>query len=304
MSYWPRVSAVIPAHLRPDELREAIAAVRGQTYQGQLEVVVVFDRVEPDLALREDGDRPVRVLANIRTPGLAGTRNTGILESTGELIAFCDDDDIWLEGKLAAQVERLAGAPGSPLVTTSIVVDYGERSTVRTAGTELVTHEMLVRSRMSMLHSSTFLFRREALLGELGLINEDIPGSQSEDWDILLRASALHPIPHIDQPLVRVVWGQSSHFSRRWDTKIASSEWMLENHPDVAGHARGAARLMGQIAFAHASSGQRRDAWRWCARSLRRNPLEWRSIASAGVALVPRTGELLLSTLHRFGRGV
>lgn len=79
---------------------------------------------------------------------------------------------------------------------------------------------------------------------------------------------------------------------------------MLENHPDVAGHARGAARLMGQIAFAHASSGQRRDAWRWCARSLRRNPLEWRSIASAGVALVPRTGELLLSTLHRFGRGV
>lgn len=300
----PSVSVVIPAHKRPVELRRAIAAARGQEYDGDLDVIVVYDRAEPDLTLSTDGDRPVRVLSNSRSPGLAGARNTGILASTGALVAFCDDDDVWEPGKLTRQVRRLGEFPEAPLVTSAIVVDYGDRSTVRLAGTDSVTHDMLLASRMSMLHSSTLVFRRSALTGALGLINEAIPGSQNEDWDILLRSSALHPVVHVDEPLVRVLWGRSSHFSRRWDTKIDSSVWMLKNHPDVATHRSGASRLMGQISFAHASSGNRREAWRWARQSLRRNPLQWRSWVSLGVAVVPKSSELVLGTLHRWGRGV
>lgn len=304
MSHLPGVSVIIPAHMRPNELRLAIAAVADQQYVGEIEIIVVFDRAEPDMSLADAFSRPVRVLENRRTPGLAGARNTGILASTWDLVAFCDDDDEWTDNKLAKQAAHLGRYPNAPLASTSIVVNYGDHSTVRLAGTDLVTHQMLVRSRMSMLHSSTLLFRRSALLGTLGLINEDIPGSQNEDWDILLRASAIHDIIHVDQPLVRVAWGRSSHFSRRWDTKIASSIWMLEHHPDVADHPQGSARLMGQISFAHACSGERTQAWRWALRSLRRNPLEWRSIASSLVAVIPPSGEALLSALHRWGRGV
>lgn len=181
MKHTPSVSVVIPAHARPLELRRAIAAARGQEYSGNIETVVVFDRAEPDPSLITGGTRPVRVLRNDRSPGLAGARNTGILAATGELVAFCDDDDWWHPTKLATQVARLGQFPDTPLVTSAIVVDYENRSTVRRAGTDLVTHEMLLASRMSMLHSSTLLFRREALLGDLGLINEEIPGSQNED---------------------------------------------------------------------------------------------------------------------------
>lgn len=300
----PSVTTVIPAHARPVELRAAIEAVRAQDYAGAIDVLVVFDRAEPDESLNTGGERPVTVMTNARTPGLAGGRNTGILAATGELIAFCDDDDWWDSGKITAQVDLMREVPTAHLVTTAIVVEYGDHSTVRLAGTTEVSHDMLVRSRMSMLHSSTLLFRAGALRGELGLINEEIPGSQNEDWDILLRSSALHPIPHIDEPLVHVAWGTGSHFSRRWDTKIASSEWMLSNHPDVKGDGPGASRLMGQIAFAHACSGNRRQAWGWTAQSLRRNPLQWRAVVSAGVAVVPRSGGLVLGTLHKFGRGV
>lgn len=304
MSTSPSISVVIPAHQRPVELRRAIEAARSQDYDGPIDVVVVYDRAEPDLTLTAAGERPVRVLTNSRTPGLAGARNTGILDSTGELVAFCDDDDVWLPEKITKQVAALERHPGAPLVTTSIVVDYEGRSTDRLAGTSLVTHDMLIRSRMSMLHSSTMLYRRSALEGDLGLISEDIPGSQNEDWDILLRSSALHPVVHIDEPLVRVVWGKASFFSRRWDTKIASSEWMLDRHPDVAQDKAGASRLMGQIAFAHASNGDRRQAWRWAGRALRKDPLQWRGWLAGGVALAPRSGELVLGTLHRWGRGV
>lgn len=304
MTALPSVSVVIPAHKRPVELRDAITAVREQDYAGPLDVVVVFDRADPDLSLTADGSRPVRVMSNLRTPGLAGARNTGILASCGELVAFCDDDDVWLPEKLSKQVSLLEQNPLSPMATTAIVVDYGDHSTVRLAGTNRVTHQMLVASRMSMLHSSNFLFRRSALEGQLGLINEEIPGSQNEDWDILLRSSMLSPVVHADEPLVRVLWGRSSYFSRRWDTKIESSIWMLENHPDVAAHRAGASRLMGQIAFANASEGNRREALRWAGRSLKRNPAQWRSWVSLGVAAVPRTSELVLSALHRWGRGV
>ena len=300
----PTISVVIPTYNRPREVRRAIAAVRDQNYAGEIHVVVVHDGEEPDLELEQDVQPIVRVVRNTRTPGLAGARNTGILHTAADLVAFCDDDDYWDTGKLRKQVDALSNDPDSTLVTCSIAVEYDGRSTPRLAGIDRVTHPMLVRSRMAMLHSSTFVFRREALLGRLGLINEDIPGSQNEDWDILLRAAKLHPIVHVDEPLVNVVWGQTSFFSRRWDTKIDSSVWMLEHHPDIARDRRAAARLMGQIAFAHACSGNRRQAWLWSGRVWRRNPLEPRWVLSSAVALWPRSGETVLATLHRFGRGL
>lgn len=300
----PSVCVVIPTHDRPSEVREAIASIVEQDYEGDVQVVVVFDRAEPDAALHSSDCRPVRVTSNTRRPGLAGGRNTGIVLAESDLVAFCDDDDWWEPTKLRRQVEALMADPESHLVSCSITVEYEARSTDRFAGVASVTHAMLIRSRMAMLHSSTLVFRRASLMGTLGLINEDIPGSQNEDWDILLRAAALHPIIHVDQPLVHVRWGKGSYFSRRWDTKIASSEWMLEHHPGIASDSRAASRLMGQIAFAHACSGERRAAWAWSRRVLTRDPTQWRGPLAAGVAMWPRSGEWVLSALHRFGRGV
>ncbi|WP_202980386.1 glycosyltransferase family 2 protein [Serinicoccus marinus] len=275
-----------------------------QDYEGPIEVVVVYDRSEPDQSLSREGDRPVVVMKNARTPGLAGGRNTGIVSTAAPIVAFCDDDDQWMPTKLRRQIEALSEFPSAPMATSSIIVDYEGQSSTRSVGGPQVTHEMLVRSRMAMLHSSTFVFRRDELVGRLGLISEEIPGSQNEDWDILLRASQIHPIVHVDEPLVHVKWGRSSFFARRWDTKIDSSVWMLRNHPDVAKDRRGAARVMGQIAFAHACSGDRWGAWRWSARAARRNPVQWRWALSSVVALWPPAGEHALGLLHRVGRGV
>lgn len=300
----PSVCVVIPAHARPIELRRAIQSIIDQDYDGQVSVIVVFDRASPDLTLERSGRRPVRVLANSRTPGLAGARNTGIIASEAELVAFCDDDDYWDSNKLTSQVDAFTDAPEAILATTAMVVEYGAQSTIRRAGTTRVTHRMLMRSRLSMLHSSSLLFRRKALLGDLGLINEDIPGSQNEDWDILLRAAAIAPIVHVDEPLVHVTWGPSSFFRRKWDTKITSNLWMLEHHQPIREDRQASARLMGKIAFAHACSNQRKEAWSWSAQTVRRDPRQWRGYLAAGVAVAPRSGELILSAMNRYGRGV
>jgi glycosyltransferase involved in cell wall biosynthesis len=300
----PSVCVVLPTRDRPQLLRQAIASVGAQDYRGEVTCLVVHDGTEPDRSVEHGGARPVRVLPNARTAGLAGARNTGILATDADYVAFCDDDDEWLPGKLTAQVDALAGEPDAVMASCSILVQFDDRENVRLAGRSRVTHGDLLRSRMAMLHSSTFLFRREALIDRVGLVDENIPGSQNEDWDLLLRVSSLGPIVHVDQPLVRVLWGTTSFYSRQWQTKIAALRWMLARHPDIRTDRVGSARVYGQLAFAHACAGEPGQARSWAYKAIRRHPKEWRAPVALAVAARLTTGERVLSTLHRHGRGV
>ncbi len=300
----PPITVVIPTRDRPELVRQAIGAVLDQDYDGTVTTLVVHDGVPQDNTLeRNERSRPVRVLSNGRAPGLAGARNSGVLSSSDPLVGFCDDDDTWRPDKLRLQVQLIQRSPAAVLCSSGITVDFDGRVSERgQIGT--VSHQQLLRSRMAMLHSSTFLIRREALLDSIGLVDERIPGGQNEDWDLLLRASSVSPIAVVDQPLVRVRWGRASHYARRWDTKAASLEWMLRHHPDLSQHAVGSARVFGQIAFAHASAGRRAEAMRWAMRASRRHPLEWRAVAASIVSTRLISGDRFLEILHRFGRGV
>src|SRR5207247_8444834 len=103
--------------------------------------------------------------------------------------------------------------PDTDLVTCAIEVRYRDRLVPRLAGLQWGGLDQLVRSRMAMLHASTFLIQRAALLDphRLGLVAEDAPGSQNEDCDLLLRAARRGPVRHLGRPLVRVRWGSASH---------------------------------------------------------------------------------------------
>ena len=97
---WPSISVVIPTRDRPELLRETLDAIRTQDYPGVLGAIVVYDRSEPDGGIvSDDPKRPVQVTKNERTPGAAGARNTGAVQATTDLVAFCDDTDLFLDGK-------------------------------------------------------------------------------------------------------------------------------------------------------------------------------------------------------------
>ncbi|MFG1609831.1 glycosyltransferase family 2 protein [Actinoplanes sp. NPDC049265] len=302
---WPSVGVVIPTRNRPELVRKAIAGVREQRYPGPVEVVVVYDQTEPDYLLARTEDTPVLVLTNWRTPGLAGARNTGILSLETELVAFCDDDDRWAPDKLRRQVAALLAEPDAEFATCAIEVEFESKVTPRLAGLGRVTIDELARSRMAMLHSSSFLMRREALHDDaVGLVAEDAPGSQNEDWDLLLRAARRRPIVHLDEPLVRVLWGRSSHYAYEYATKISSLRWMMRRHPEISGCRPGAARVYGQLACWSAASGNRSAAWQFSKEAVRAN---WKEPRTA-IALAAMTGavkvENVLSALHKRGRGI
>jgi glycosyltransferase involved in cell wall biosynthesis len=301
-----RVGVVVATHNRPELVRRAIASILAQDFAGTIELALVFDRSEPDMSLARDTDRrEVRVLTNTRTPGLAGARNTGILALDTDVVAFCDDDDTWLPDKLTTQLARLRSVPDAGFVTTSMRVDYGERSSVRQAGRERIEFADLLRSRMAMLHSSSYLFRREAMLGPdgFGLVDETLPRSMSEDWDILLRVARKQPIEHVDTPLIAVTWGMTSYFNDAWSDKIAAHEWLMTHHPEFRADRRAHALMLGKLAFGHAALGHRRAALRAAGRALRANWREPRTPVALLVVLGVSPG-WVMAQLNKRGHGI
>src|SRR5690606_163968 len=91
-------------------------------------------------------------------------------------------------------------------------------------------------------------------------------------------------IVNVRTPLTIVRWGKQSFFFRRWETMAAGLTWLLERYPEFETSRAGSARLRGQIAFAHASMGHRKEALRWAGQALRRNPREPRAFLAAAVA--------------------
>ncbi len=299
----PTVSVVIATHQRPELLRLALAAVLEQDYGGNIECLVIFDQCAPDESLVQNRPgRTVKVAVNGRTAGLAGARNSGILATTGHYVAFCDDDDVWLPGKLSAQVRSLT-TTGALLCVSGITVQYSDHETVRIPSAADLTLRQLVQRRVMEAHPSTVVVLREALLGDIGLVDEDIPGSYGEDFDWILRAVQAGPIDVVAAPLVNVRWG-GSLFSQRWDIIVASIDYGIAKHDVLRNNRIGLARLYGRKSFALAALGQRRKALQCAGRTIELSWRERRSYLAVAVALRLVSAEGLVRMANRRGHGI
>ncbi len=301
----PPVTVIIPTHNRPQLMRRALSSVLAQTYEGDIEVIVVFDACEPELPqIALPPNRVIRPLSNTRTRGLAGARNTGILASSHDWVAFLDDDDYWLPDKLALQVQRARECPEAVLIGTAMTVEGEGRQHDRLLPTSRITHGALLRDRLAGLHSSSFLFRRQALIGPVGMLDEQLPGSYGEDYDLLLRTARVAPIEVVNRPLVRVMWQGQSYFFGQWDQYATALEYLLRTHPEFGEDRRAIGRIESQIAFARASAGQTGDARRWARSALKHDPTRIRAYLALGITTGLVQKETVVKAARRVGKGI
>lgn len=272
---WPLASVIITTRGRPELVRESIAAVVAQSYPGDIECIVVHDQEPPDESLRLLGtvQHSIRVAANRCTPGEAGARNTGLGLAAGDYVATCDDDDVWHPDKLQVQVKRLLDEPGLLVVGSGICLLLpGNRTPDWPGRQERISYQLLLRNRVKELHCSTLVMRREALV-KVGLYDEELPYSYGLDYDWVLRAAKVGSIGLVAQPLADIRKDGTSWYQGGAHKTAEGLEYLLAKHPDIATSRRGHARILGQIAYARSSLGERGPALRYALRSLSRWPL-------------------------------
>lgn len=94
-----RVSVIIPTFRRPDGLRRAADSILAQANPCGLSIELIIVDNDPDgsamaqgQAISKEAAVPVKVV-HMPSPGVANARNAGLAASSGELIAFLDDDE-------------------------------------------------------------------------------------------------------------------------------------------------------------------------------------------------------------------
>jgi len=115
------ISVVICAYSeeRWDDLAAAVASCQGQTLRAD-EIIVVIDHNDQLRVRAEDEFADVLVISNESARGLSGARNTGVAHSTGDVIAFLDDDAFadpdWLEHLTVPMADTLVAGTGGWIV--------------------------------------------------------------------------------------------------------------------------------------------------------------------------------------------
>ncbi|MDX6513001.1 MAG: hypothetical protein QOE36_2505 [Gaiellaceae bacterium] len=218
------VTVVIPTLGRSSFLREAVESALAD---GPAEVVVVADGAAVD----SPGARVVQ----IDHVGRSAARNRGVEEARTALVAFLDDDDLVVPGRLARQAEALGGAAlsfgrvwvvdgeGRPRADWNAVLE-------RRFPARPVDAAALLFSQAPIYTSAT-LVRRDAFLSAGGY---DPALDAYEDLDLYLRIGRL--VPTIGGPVaIYRLHGENTPSTRLYEGLLAVSEKHL---PDASGPLR------------------------------------------------------------------
>jgi glycosyltransferase involved in cell wall biosynthesis len=103
----PKVSVVIPMLNARAYVADTLDGVFGQTVPAHEVIVVDNGSTDGSPALVRERYPRARVISE-PVPGPSAARNAGVAAASGDLLAFCDSDDVWLPWKLERQLGLLA----------------------------------------------------------------------------------------------------------------------------------------------------------------------------------------------------
>jgi len=193
----PRISVVVRTKDRPQLLAEALQSLAAGSYR-RVEVVLVNDGGSPP-DVPEGYPFPVVRVELGTNRGRAGAASAGVAAASGDWVAFLDDDDL-AEPEHLATLAGLSTASGARVVYTDAAVGIYEldpASGWREAERRLpysrdFDPELLLYD--NYIPFNTLLIERR-LLAAAGDFDAGL--AFFEDWDMLIRLSALAPFHHL-----------------------------------------------------------------------------------------------------------
>jgi glycosyltransferase involved in cell wall biosynthesis len=196
------VSVVIPTYNYGQFIAEAIDSVLQQTCPVD-EIIIVDDGStdETRAVVEAFGDR-VRYIKQ-ENAGVCAARNRGVAETSGEVIAFLDADDIWEANKVEKQLAAFVEDPEVALVHCGMrEFDSRTGETLRLfleGGEGWVAKEMAKWEKHIIGPSSTLMVKRE-VFDVVG--NFDTQLKNGEDWEFCFRVAYKYKIGVVLAPLL------------------------------------------------------------------------------------------------------
>ena len=210
------ISVVIPAFNAETFLEETFATIARQSVRPAEIIVVDDDSSDGTAALA--ARLGARVLSSSRNRGPSAARNAGVRIATMPWIAFLDADDLWYDGKLAAQWEALERWPDAGFCFTDYDVAVPGAAIECAEGSGCAGYEQLPFSerfgaaacmhagaaipglvRSMFVRQSSVVMNRARFL-EAGGYNESM--RLAEDYDLFLRLGASAPVIAIERSYV------------------------------------------------------------------------------------------------------
>lgn len=248
------ISVLVPVLMRRADtlslrlLRQALESVLDQAYPGAFEIIVIDDGSPLPVqdAMYGSGfprSSAIRWLRSERNGGVTQALNVGLEQARFDLIARQDADDLWMSGKIAAQIERFRADPDLSLVATGMtVVDVNGQEIerhVRRDGWENILHLATEIGWSPFPHAS--VLARTSVFRLLGGYSHDPAWTHAEDWDLwaswirffkpaMVEEALLH-YRHVSGTVSSKYRRQQSTAGRRIRGRLATTvDW--EAHPE------------------------------------------------------------------------
>ncbi|MGA2667497.1 MAG: glycosyltransferase [Ignavibacteria bacterium] len=197
------VSIIIPTYNRSKLLLECVQAILRQTYDN-FEILIIDDGSTDDTEKNITALNDNRVIYNKfnKIGNLSVLRNYGVNQSKGEIVAFCDDDDLWLQEKLEIQLKFIDSF--NMICSNAEIVNLEGSLISEKYFSDFVTNKQLNTSHLFLKNfviTSTVLLKKNILpqipFDTLGY------GSTAEDYDLWLKLSLNNLIYFINKNLIK-----------------------------------------------------------------------------------------------------
>lgn len=201
----PIVSVIIPSFNRKNKVLEAIKSVLDQDVDN-VEIIVIDDgSIDGTFEYLESLSLPIKVIRQ-KNGGVSNARNTGIDAALGLYIAFLDSDDLWLPGKLKAQLEYFDKNPNIFVTYTDQYLNIDGKNLDKTRfQRDLPKNKMPFPAFVDYtpIHTSTVMLKRD-VFDKVGKFNEHL--AVHEDVELWNRLSDNYEFGYIEKPLGVYRW--------------------------------------------------------------------------------------------------
>ena len=195
------ISVIIPTFNRAEFVVDAVRSVLDQKDAPERVEIIVVDDGSTDNTGEALAALPGEFGCFRREhSGVSAARNLGISLSRGEWIAFLDSDDLWLPGKLRAQMKFFSDNPDALLCQTGEIWIRNQRRVNPRKYHEKPEGYCFPRLLERCLVSPSAVVVHRRLFDLVGLFDESLPAC--EDYDLWLRIGCRFPIGLVEKPFV------------------------------------------------------------------------------------------------------